>query len=72
MTSTKRWNALDVNADEELKSAELSERLNVVCRIEAHPVLLPPFAPPLLVLILKLLKLVSCNIIIDHVFYINH
>lgn len=61
MTSTKRWNALDVKVGEELKSAELSERLNVVCRIEADPVVLPSLAPALLVLILKLLKLVSCN-----------
>ena len=60
MKPTKRWTARNVKVG----SAELSERLNVVCGIETDPVVLPPLAPPLLVLVLKLLKLVSCNILV--------
>ena len=38
-----------------------SERLNIVSGIEPHPPVLPSLAPALLVLVLKLLKLVSCS-----------
>ena len=39
------------------------DSLHVVGGVEAHAPVLPPFAPALLVLILQLLKLVSCNIL---------
>ena len=45
------------------KSGELSERFNVVCGIETDPIVLPSLTPPLLVLVFKLLKLVSCDIL---------
>ena len=42
--------------------SELSERFNVVCRIETNPVVFSSLAPTLLVLILKLLKFIACNV----------
>ena len=44
------------------QSLELSERFNVVCRIETNPVVFSSLAPTLLVLILKLLKFIACNV----------
>ena len=38
---------------------ELGEGLDIVGGIEPHPVVLPALAPPLLVLVLKLLKLIA-------------
>ena len=38
---------------------ELGEGLDIVGRIEPHPVVLTTLAPPLLVLVLKLLKLIA-------------